>query len=307
MNILLPITITEAMIVTGTTIAEPAPGEVAWVSAGTYSVGDLRIRATTHRVYKCVQAHTGRTALPEADAAYWQDWEPTQRHAPFDPYTTTATKTTGSITFVLQPGFFNSLSIYGAQGSAVDVTVKDAPGAATIFSYTGDLFEQAAGLYELLFSPLRQLTKLVLRNIPISPTAELTVTISAGTGNPVALGMLNVGDFRPLIGDSTFGGTEYGAGAQPKTYSYIKFYEDGTLEVKRRGSATDLRGSCVIPQEQADAAVSLVQQVLDVPVTCVATTAAGYDYLNVFGLLSGSAKAEGPAHARFDYEVQGMI
>ena len=54
MNIITPITVTAAMIGGATTIAEPAAGETAWVSAGTYALGDLRIRTSTHRVYKCV-------------------------------------------------------------------------------------------------------------------------------------------------------------------------------------------------------------------------------------------------------------
>ena len=312
MNVLIPLTITEAMLRSGTSIAEPAAGEVVWTSGGTYTVGQYRIRTQTHRVYKCVQDHSARTVPPEDDPAYWQDWDPTQRHAPFDPYTSTATQTTGSITLVLQPGFFNAISLYGMLGTSLSVVVKDSPGGTIIYSQTTDLYEQARGLYELLFSPLRQLTQLARRGIEISPTAELTVTIDSGSGDPVELGMLNIGDFAPLIGETEFrqaqfGGTEYGAAAQPKTYSYIKFDADGTVEIKRRGSATDLRGSCVIPQEQADSAVALIQSVLDKPVSCIATTAQGYDYLNVFGLLSGDATAEGPTHARFDYQVQGMI
>lgn len=121
MNILVPIPITDSMLLAGTTIAEPAPGETAWVSGATHVVDDLRIRATTHRVYACMQAHTGRAQLPENDPAFWKDKEPTQRFAPFDAYTTTAAKTTGSLTYVLQPGFFNALSFYGLVGASLTV------------------------------------------------------------------------------------------------------------------------------------------------------------------------------------------
>lgn len=307
MNIILPITVTAAMLQSGTTIAEPAPGETAWVASATYAVGDLRIRATTHRVYSCVQGHTGRTALPESDAAYWLDKEPTQRHAPFDVYTTTAAKTTGSLTYVLQPGFFNALSFYGLIGASLAVTVKDAPGGTAIYSKTVELYAQAAGLYELLFSPLRQITRIVLSDIPISPSAELTIVVNAGAGLPVALGMANVGDYRRVIGASAWGGTEYGASADPKSYSYIKFFDDGTSLIKRRGSATDMRGSVLLPAEEAASAVDLVQQVLDVPVSCVATDAAGYDYLNVFGLLSGSMTAATHNTANFAFSVKGFL
>ena len=78
MYVLKPITITAGMIQAGTSIDEPAAGETAWTSVGTYTVGDLRIRSTTHKVYECVQASTGRTALPENDPAYWLEKGPSE-------------------------------------------------------------------------------------------------------------------------------------------------------------------------------------------------------------------------------------
>lgn len=307
MNIIVPLAITADMIKTGTTIAEPAAGETLWVTGGTHTAGEVRIRTTTHRQYTCVQSHTGRAALPEVDAAFWKNSAPTQRFAPFDIYTSTAAETTGSLTYVMQPGFFNALSFYGLLGASIAVTVKDAPGGAVIYSYTGELYAQAPGLYELLFAPLRQISRIVLRDIPVAAAAELTVTVDAGSGLPVKLGMLNIGDFRSLVVSAIWGGTEYGASADPKSYSFVKSNDDGTSDIRRRGSATDMRGSVLMPADQAESAVDLVQSVLDIPVSCIATTAAGYDYLNVFGLLSGSQRAEGPTQSRFEFSVRGFI
>lgn len=307
MNIIVPISVGDSAIKAGTSIAEPATGETAWVSAGTYVVGDLRIRATTHRVYACVQGHTGRANLPEADTAYWLDKSPTQRFAPFDIYTTTAVNTTGSITYVLQVGFFNALSFYGLVGGNMVVTIRAAPGGAVIYTSTTELYSQAAGIYELLFSNTAQISRVVLKDLPINPNAELTVVINGGTGIPVALGMLNIGDYRRLIGQSAWGGTEYGASADPKSYSYIKFNDDGTSVIKRRGFATDMRGTVMLPMEEASNALDLVQRVLDIPVSCIASDASGYDYLNVFGLISGSMTATSVIHADFTYQVKGFI
>jgi len=307
MNIIVPITIVDSAIKAGTSIAEPATGETAWVSSGTYVVGDLRIRATTHRVYACVQGHTGRAALPEVDSAFWLDKSPTQRYAPFDIYTTTAVNTTGSITYVLQVGFFNALSFYGLVGGSLVATIRAAPGGAVLYTSTTELFSQAPGIYELLFTNTAQIARVVLRDLPISPTAELTVVVNGGTGIPVGLGMLNIGDYRQLVGQSALGGTQYGASADPKSYSYIKFNEDGTSVIKRRGSSTDMRGTVLLDVVEASSAVDLVQRVLDIPVSCIATDERGYDYLNVFGLISGSMVATGPAHAEFSFQVKGFI
>ena len=76
-RVMVPVTISDSMILAGTSIAEPAASETVWVSGGTYTLGQERIRTTTHRVYEC--AHSGRTALPEADPTFWQDTRPTLR------------------------------------------------------------------------------------------------------------------------------------------------------------------------------------------------------------------------------------
>lgn len=311
MNILVPITITDAMIGAGTTIAEPAAGEAAWVSAGNYVLGDRRIRATTHRVYECVQAHTGRTALPEVDTAYWLDAGPTQRYAPFDTYTNTAATATTSITYVLSPGYFNAISLYGLTGTQIVVSVKDAPGGTEIYRYpaTGaaSLTEPPTGWYDYMFGKRRPIQKLVLSNLPIRPTAELTITVTAASGAAVGIGMINVGDLTPLLGDAEWGGVTGGASAEPTSYSYIKTNDDGTTTIKRRGKSTNLRATVVIPRQKADAALATVQQVLDVPVSWIAITSQGFDGLNVFGIGSCSMSYDSFGIATLQVNVKGLI
>lgn len=307
MRILFPTTITSAMIKAGTTIAEPDTGigESAWVSAGTYTLGQEKIY--DHKTFECVLGHTGRTTTPDLDSAYWlqNERKPSNRWAPFDAYTDTPAVATTTMTYVLEPGFFTGISIYNPVGTAIAITVKDVSGGTTIHSYTSDLYDPALGLYELLFMPLRQRTKIVVDDIPMSPTAELTVTIT-GTGT-VEMGMLNIGHWRQIVSVGDWGGVQYGASAEPKTYSYIKFNEDGTSQIKRRGKSTDMRGSVAMPAANADYANQLVQQVLDVPVSIVSTTATGYDYLNVFGLISGGVKADTFGTASFDFSVKGFL
>ena len=304
MNILTPLAITNAMILAGTSIAEPAAGETAWVSAGTYALGDLRIRSTTHKVYSCVQAHSGRTALPEVDSAYWLEKSATLRWAPFDIYTSTPATASTSITYVLQPGYFNSLAMYGLVGSSVAITVKDAPGGTTVYSKTVSLLEDPLGWWEFLFLGTRQISKLILTGIPIRPTAELTIVI---TGSTCAVGMINVGDYKSLMGEASWGGTQYGAKAEPISYSYIKTNADGTTSIIRRNAATSMRASIVLPRDQADYALACIQEVLDVPVSWVATESSGYDGLNVFGLGSGSLSYDSFQIATLDLSIKGMI
>ena len=304
MNILTPLTITDAMILAGTSIAEPAPSETAWVSGGAYTLGQERIRSTTHKVYECVQASTGRTALPEVDTAYWLEKRPTLKWAPFDSYTSTPATATTSLTYVLQPGYFNALAMYGLVGTTAEIIDKDAPGGSTIFSKTISLLEDPLGWWEYLFLPTRQISKLILTGIPIRPNAELTIVI---TGATCAVGMINVGDYKSLLGESEWGGTQQGAKAEPISYSYIKTNSDGTTTIVRRNAATSMRASVILPRADADYALACIQEVLDVPVSWVATEANGYDGLNVFGLGSGSLSYDNFNIATLDINVKGMI
>lgn len=308
MNIITPISISDGMIGAGTTIAEPSPGESAWISGHNYTLGEIVIRVTTHRKYKCAVAHTSGSGLePEVDTTKWTDIGPTNKWAPFDIYTSTAASATTSLTYVLSPGFFNALSLYGLVGTQITITLKEAPGGLVLFTETRTLSEDPAGWYEYLFSPFRPINQLNWVDLPIRPTAELTITITAASGQPVGIGMIVCGDKTPLFGSEYWGGTEYGAKAEPVTYSYIKTNDDGTTSIVRRHHATNLRCTVSMPRSEADSVLQAVQQVLDVPVAWIATNEAGYRGLNVFGLGSASMSYDSFGKASLEINVKGMI
>lgn len=309
MNIIIPTPITAAMIGAGTSIAEPSTSETAWASGVAYAVGDVRIRATTHRKYRCAVAHTSAaTPVPEDDPTRWLDIGPTDRWAPFDRYTNTRATAVTSMTYVLNPGYVNALALYGLIGAQYSITIKDAPAGATIYSKTGFLTQDPQGWYEYLFVAQPAVDKLVLNNLPIRPTAEITIAITAAAGQPVGVGMIVVGDFVPLVGDTAeFGGVQYGASAEPVTYSYINTDEYGNTAIVRRHAATNMRCTVMMPRMFADAALQRLQSVLDQPVACIATTSKGYDGLNVFGLISSSPVSYDSFNiASIDINVKGL-
>jgi hypothetical protein len=306
MNVLVPLTISDAMLISST-IAEPAADETVWVSGGTYAVGDQRIRTTTHRIYECGKAHSGVSKLPEDDLDNWFDAGPTAKWAAFDTEVSTQSRIATPLTYVLQPGFFNAIAFYGLDGADISVTVKDGPGGATVFSYSGSLQEPPPDWYEWLFSTIRPLSKLVLRDIVPYPDAELTITITAAGGGEVGAGMIAIGDMRPLMGDAPWGGPEYGATAEPVDFSYIKTEFDGTTSIKKRRNATDIRVRVVMPREFADYALSVVQEVLSLPAGWIATDVTGFGGLNTFGLGSGSLSYDSFGRAVFAIYVKGLV
>lgn len=303
MNIIAPINITEAMIGAGTTLAEDTTP--AWTSA-TYAIGDERHVAATHRVYKCAVAGSS-TVSPQLDATRWVNTRPTNRWAPFDVYTSTKAATTTSLTYVLTPGYFNAVALYGIAGSQYSMTIKNAPGGTVLYSRSGFLYAESSDWYEYLFNVVKQQEKLIFTGIPIRPDAELTLTISASAGAVVGLGMLVVGDYVSLSGSGAWGGSQYGASVEPITYSFIKTFEDGTTQIVKRHSATNLRVSIAMPREEADAVLLAMQSVLDVPVAWIGTSAQGYAGLTTFGIGSGSMKYDSFSVANFEINVKGLV
>lgn len=305
MNVLMPTTITDAML-TSSTIAEPAAGETAWVSAGTYALGDRRIRTTTHRIYECVTAHSGRTTYPEDDTAYWIEYAPTAKWAMFDTAVSTQSSISTPLTVVLKPGNFNSLALYGLDAATLTVTVKDSTGGTTVYSSTDALQEPPLDWYDWAFGAIKQLTKIVKTGITPYPNAELTVTLSASAGT-IKAGMLVVGDYRSLIYADGFGGLLAGATAEPVDFSYIKTDDFGNTKIIKRRNATDLKVTVWIPREDADYALSVLQSVLATPCAWVASETAGFLGLNTFGLGSGSLAYADASHAIFTINVKGLV
>lgn len=308
-RVMVPVKIVPAMIAAGTSVAEPntANGEVAWVPSLAYAVGDLR--TSNGSVWKCARAHSGRTALPEVDAGagYWNRNGPTDRQAPFDDYSSTKARSTGEIKFVLTPGFINGVSVYGPEGAFYSIVVRNGPGGPIIREREGDLFEQAAGFWELLFSPLPAVEKISLDEIPIAPNAEVTVTITAPSSGAVAIGDIKVGDWRQLIGDASWGGVEYGARAARKSYTYREYNPDGSYRQLPRGSARDVSCTVKLDADQAMYADAILGEIIDVAVPFEASNLPRYGYLNTLGFVTGDIGPDSWGVTSLSLNVKGNI
>jgi len=307
-RVMSPVPISTSMLGAGTTLAEPATafGEIAWVSGGSYAVDDLRTYAGS--VYSAVKASTGRTVTPDLDDAYWLRKDPSLRMSPFDDYASTTARATGTLTYVLSPGFVDGVSLYGLSGAAYSITVKDAPGGTVTASKSGDLYAQAAGLDELLFSLLAPVDNVALDGIPLSPTAEITITVTNGASGAVRIGDIKVGTWRYLIGSaSDFGGVEYGAEGERKTYTSRTYNADGTYTTVRRGSYRDVRCSVVIDPERAMYADAVLAEVQDVAVPFQGSGLERYGFLSTMGFVSGSIRADSFGITRINLTIKGNI
>lgn len=306
-QILVPLSISDTMM-TSSTIAEPdtTKGEVAWVSGTTYAVDVEVIRTQTHRVYKRAVAGAG-TIPPEDDPNNWTDIRPTNRWAAFDGEISTQSAGVTELKYVLAPGFFNAVTLYGLDGQIVEATVKDAPGGTVIFHAQVDLIEPVPDWYEWYFSPIKSETKWLFKDILPYPDAELTLSIRSAAGVAVKCGMFALGDLRALIGSGEWGGTLGGAKAEPRSFSYIKTELDGTTRIVKRRAATDTSFSVALPRSVADYALASLQEVLDTPCAVIAADSPGFQGLNNFGLVSGSMSYDSYGTATLTINVKGLV
>lgn len=306
-RVMVPVDITAEMIKVGTSIPEPdvAKGEVEWVSAGDYKVGDQRTYKGS--IWACSAAHAGRKESPDLDPSRWYREGPTNRMAPFDDYSNTKVVSTGSLTYVIQPGFANGLTVYGIEGANYSVVIKDAPGGTIIRSWDGDLYTQAMGLYELLFSDLLPTRQLSFDDIPLAPNVEVTINITSAKDKRVAVGTIKLGDWRQFIGEGTWGGAQYGAESDRKSYTLRQYNQDGTYKIVRRASSRNVSCEIAIEADQAMYADAILEEIMDTAVPFEASGLPRYGYLNTLGFVTGSIRADAAGASSIKLKVEGNI
>ena len=295
MRVLKPLKVTSAMLVS-TTATEAA---AAWVSGTTYAVGQTVKRTTTQRLYRRVIAGAG-TVAPELDSAAWVDGGPTNDWAMFDVENFTVTTGPPVLTVVLNMGFFNAVYLSGLSGTALDITVRESPGGAVISTYSESLTTRVVNdWYDYFFAPFVQKKDVTLQNIPLAPTAQLTVTITADTAATCA--SLDVGSM------FLFGGTEQGAKAKLKSYSTVKPDVFGKLTTVKRYSAKTMSARVFMELSNAIAAQAVLDDLDAVNAIWIATTVDAYGPLRVRGIADGELSFEVKNTCYLNLTVTGTI
>lgn len=308
--LLIPLQITGDMVDdAGTSVpdVDTDAGEIAWDSSTSYSVDDR----VNHEdaIWEAQKSNTN--VEPGSDPTTWLRIGPSNRWAALDGELSTVTRAAGEITYVLRPGFFTGLFLWGLVGDQLEVTIYDRPSsdpeAEIVEHYQTDLWEQAAGLFEYLFMPLKRRTQHSMQNLPLYPDAEVHVSVTAANNAPCEIALLSIGYWDTLIGSGRWGGTQYEAEAEIKSYSYMRRNDDGTVTRVRRGSATNVNCTVVIPADEANHAASLLHEVQGRAVAFIASGLPNYEYLNGFGDVSGSVTASGPNHAHVRLRIEGAV
>lgn len=301
------ITTTESQLLAGTTLAEDPTS--AWTNT-TYVKGDERHVVAKHRVYRCAVDIPVATGIsPDQDPTKWKDMRPTNLWAPFDSYTNTAATATVDITYVLASRYCNVVMLRGLLGKDVVISVKDAPGGATIYPATTFRLQHAAsGYWDYAFGERKKKTAINITGLPFRKNAEITITVRASDSETRAIGLINRGKLMALHGTRyAVGGVETGASADPKTYTYRKTNEDGTFTTVLRGSSKDLALNVVMDVRQADAAVQSLENIMGKPVGVLASLSNGYAGLSAFGFITKGPVSYRNPIATCSVNVEGIV
>lgn len=308
-SVLAPIEITAAMI-TATSLAAEDPNPV-WSSVTTYLEGERVYLASTHRVYEASGMTGNLNKDPSVPAnqynaagviTYWIDADPTNEFAAFDPEVNTQSVGTGTtLSYTIQPGYFNGFALFGLDADSLMVTVKDAPGGAVIYTFSGPLEGSApADYYEYFFDRFKPQTQFIATGIDPYNDAEITLTLTKLSGEP-KMGMFAIGDMRPL------GAPLRGASVEPVDYSRVITDSFGRTKTKKGHNATGLVISAKMSIEDANTVLDTVKELLGIPVVVVGSTATMYEALTVFGLMSGRQQYDDFGEPVLNITVKGTI
>lgn len=301
MMLVRPVAVTDATL-TSTTIAEPDTGEVEW-TAGTYNTGDERISSTTHRIYRVV-ADPSTTTDPttEAGAVDWEDIGPTNAWAMFDNVNDTQSTASTNITVVLTPGVIvNSLSGFNVTGaSSINVTMND-PTDGEVYNRDIEMVDNSEvdNWYDFFFSPVINITRFILLDLPVYPDGILTIDID-GTSS-IGVGTL-------LYGNQTdLGVTLYGTSWQLLDFSIKERNEFGNFVITERRTADLLDYDVIIAKTRFNYLKNVLRDVTTTPTVWIGDETDVNDGTAVFGYYRDvQVNISGPEVIDITIQVEGL-
>lgn len=286
---------------------DPSP---EWSPSISYMVDDVVHLKSTHRVYQSVKdSNLGKDpSLPLSQynssgvATFWIDVGPTNKYAMFDGLVSSQTSAESPLTIKLTPGSFNGFALFGLDADSYSVEVRDIPGGDIYYSEYDVSLDgtDPADYYEYFFSRFKPKRQVIRAGIEPYITSEITLTLYKGSGN-IKLGMFAIGDLRPV------GIPQRDASVEPQDFSYVKQDAFGNTTVKKRANATGMSINTKMFKDDAGVVLETIKEILGVPVVVVGSQAESYEWLTVFGLVSGRMSPAEYPYSTLNINVKGLI
>lgn len=275
MKVISPTPVTTALLGNSTV---PENDYAEWDATKTYGVGDRCIKAATHRIYQSAAANN--KGNDPAVSTSWTDQGPTNRWAMFDQVVGTSTTATGSFTVTLAPGLVGALAVLDTNADSIEVQVSI--GGVTIYDekqYTSKSGGIIADWYAYFFARIGRLRTIVFGDLPLSPSAQITVTITG----PDPQGAVRVGTL--LVGNAIdLGSTEAGGTLSMTDYSTKTKDTFGNITVVPRAFAKKNQLRTLINNDAVDGIFDSLTDLRATPALWLGED--GYDALAVYGFFN---------------------
>lgn len=224
MFVIKPIVVTDAMLTSN--IAEPDTGETEW-AAGTFTLGQRRIKSSTHRVYEVV-ADPNTTDDPEvgvlATPATWVDVGSTNKWAMFDQINGTTSIGADISVDVVPNQVITSVAGINIKGANTITVTADSPSLPAPVVRNIEMVDNSmiSDFFDYFFEEIIARTDFVVSDLPLYSDVTITVDFD---GTEVSVGSLILGKQLEL------GVTNYGSGLSSlnfgtvaeSPYGYVKF------------------------------------------------------------------------------------
>lgn len=306
MKVIKPSAFDPATTVISTTAPEPTPD---WVSGTSYAkdaevLHPFTVQGLTVK-YHWVSLVSSNTSEPGTDDTKWLRGDVCNKCAMFDTQVSTASESTTSLVVTINAPYANSVAFIGLVGSSLTVELTDNGASPPEYTRTIDLDGSLVfDWYTYFFSPFVQLGEVVLTDLPPYLNAEITMTLTAGSGNPVAVGEMLWGTVYEL-GEV---GMEQGASVGIIDYSRKDTDSDtGKTTFTRRAFSKRMSGQFLLDNGQLNAVQRILADIRAVPSVFIGSEAADYSPLVVYGFYRDfSIDIAYPTKSFCRIEVEGL-
>lgn len=297
MNIIPPITITDAML-HSSTVTEPSTSESAnpnyagaWDSGQLYSVNQIVLVVSEHRLYQSLQnGNIGQTPGVTGNETWWLAYGASEQWSVFDSKVgSQATATGGTITYELDPTPFDSIALLNLEATSISVTQTDVGGAGDPIVWTATTY--ASGFYT---------TDVVSIDFSASyttPHIVITITHSSGTAK---IGEIVIGQKKAI------GFTQYSPTVGITDYSTKETDSFGNFTVLERSYSKRLSCQTTVENTDIDTVYNTLASVRAVPVVWVGSEL--YSTMIVYGFFKDfTIEIPYPSVSMCSLEIEGLV
>ena len=301
MKVIRPITIDTPKVVSSSATEEYE----VWVSGKTFAKGGRVVFSEI--VYESLlDGNLGKQ--PDTHPNDWLAAGASNKMSMFDLQVNTQTKAQETLTVKFAPGKpFDAVAFLNLVGKHANLTVRDGVGGQVVYTADTDLDNNSLKVinwYTYFFEDFDFRSEVIFQNIPPYSTGVVEITLSSGTGEPVAIGSTSVGTITDL------GSTQYGLSFGIRDFSVKEFNSDfGTVKFVERAFSKRMNANLLIANERLNYITNVLQSLRAVPTLYIGTDCdPKYTVTAVFGFVKDwNVEIPYYNHSLISVEINGLI